>query len=495
MGRQQISFIPALSPKEYDALLLRYANSAVMQRYIRVLSRAALKPLSLKSCVESIYGSTDEAGYKKNLNRFYKLRKKLGDDYTSTHIQQSPNRHFTEEEQKREQCRKLLAAGDFYEAEKQLAQLQATCERNNIFELLSDVIDLRIYVLQSVNNLQRTKPLYKAHALASDLLKQLNSVKRLGRQIYEANLRHGAKGSAPLLKQVDKIANRHKAWPRFRLIYNYLSAYYKIGEGGERMQVPNNVIARHLGALKQSFIANPGMPVLNYLPGYQLVQQYRLKEMESILQYRMYRFRESAQLMDALIDELKQAGNATGGMLSETMFLNAIHLHVAAGEGEEALAVVRRYIQFIRANKLLDMLPRAYCEMANVYTTLDIKVPVATLLKLLNSVTDYERMMKQQPLLEDAGALNLLKCKLLWSIGERKEALKLYNTPAVKSHFANDALWQLILDTLNWQLNAPHLPEKQQELSIRIKRLKFQTEKPSERSTYIWVDVLLKHGE
>lgn len=492
MNETLLTKVKSLNEDTYQTLMQKVADAPLLKSYVELLRSAENKKYSTQELVKLIYGKVkknEEAVYE---NRFYKLRKKLIDFVEQQSSVQFQPQFYTEEAMQRDTCRTMISKGQFADAEKQLTALQKTCFERNIFELLPEIIELLIHCKQSLNKLNETDDLYVKFDVAVKLYTHIFEAKILTRKIYEINLKQGIKATEFCLKQMDRIARINSAYPRFKLMYNFVAGYYKVGAGGNEDDIKSNVTSRHIQAAKKLMLQYPKMPIVSYAPDYVPLQQYRMTELEAMTHFRAFRFKEAANAIYDLLLTVSEADYALKRMFNEVLIVNAIHIQVAAKNPERALACVQIYFKFLRANKQHERIPRAYCELANVVATLQYLAPHTNFKTLLTNIELLENDTTKDKTNEMHGAVLFLKLKLLWMMKNYSHAIKLLSNKQLKEHFQHDGLWQLVKDVLDYASPNSNLVYSPQELKTQLRKLKHNSKRAENITIYNWLELIIQ---
>ena len=360
MNELLLQKIKNLSEADWQQLLGKIEQSLLLKKLAQKFREWNSEPLKTKTLVLAVYGKQDMLHYTIAENRFYKLRKKLYEIFLQSSKTQSSHK-LAQEEMAKEFCKQLMDKGEIAQAAKALETLEQQCFSNNIFELLPEISDMRIQAAQALNRFSETKKMYSKFEEATELYIALSKQKLLARRIYEVNVQQGIGATQSYFKQMDIIARTHKNYPRFRLIYNFVAAYYKAGSGGKNSQIKSYAIARHFAAATKIMNSNPNIPIISFSADFQQKQQFKIKELEAIFLFKQLRFKEAAAMLNEL---LKSAVNNTHNnkkMLNEILITNTIHANILAQDSQTAFATVQHYFSFLRDNNYASRIARAFC--------------------------------------------------------------------------------------------------------------------------------------
>lgn len=486
--------ILSLSANEYNDLLARYQNAPVMQAYITAIRNMPDKTITVREIVLKVYGKEAKQHYAKCENRFYKLRKNLLQELNRVYnySNNAENGWMTDEEKQKNHCRNLIESGHFGEAEQHLLQLKKTCETNNMFELLPEIIDLLIQCKQTLNKLNETEVLYKDFIEALEMHKHIYEAKIYVKKIYENNFINRMNDVQLDFQPLERLSRRYAEKPRFKLIYNFAAAYYKTGSGGNNETLKPNVITRHIKMVKKIMFQYPKMPAINYTGNYEYKQQYRILEMEAFYQFKTFRFAEAANNIYALLLKTLDKNSQLQRLLSEVLITNAIHMQIAALNKERALDCVRIYIQFLRDNKHSNRLPEAFCELANVAGSFGIKNTFVSHKQLFRYIDDYEKSLGNNISAEHLGSIQFLRVKLFWLSNEYVSIKKIIETATFKKYIGNIQVQQFITNLYQAALSKVHSEDTMKSMKKRLVQLRNNSNNATEISLFNWLSFALE---
>ena len=167
---------------------MRLKDSPVGLRLFEFLDACNKNNFKNREVVEVIYKEElSGTAYGILENRYFKLRKKLLQEYFSS----SGNKEEVLAEQEKEllRCKELINKNLREKAYHRLAALEKECREKNIFELLPAVLDQMIFCNQAVNRLERNGILFQRLKTANSALYDMTRCNMLARKIYEINYR------------------------------------------------------------------------------------------------------------------------------------------------------------------------------------------------------------------------------------------------------------------------------------------------------------------
>lgn len=493
MNTKISKLLSALSEVELNLLLTKFKDASLTREYLKLLIKSKKENLSTRKIVESLYPNFNPNEFPKYENRFYKLRKKIFDELKNFSTNKSAvASSFSKEEKLKEDCKELISSGKFNEAELQLSQLKKTCFDYNIFELLPEILDMLIQTKHALNKFKETDTLYAEFKESIVLFTHIYEAKILVKKIYEFNLREGITATNDFFKELSRLSRLHANKPRFKLIYNFVAGYYKAGAGGSDKLIKSNVINRHIQVAKKMMQDHPKIPVVNYSLNYEFTQNYRLAELEAMIDFRSFRFKIAAEKIYELLKKVLDSNDFLKRMLSEILISNAIHMQIAAMNEEKALECVQIYLKFIRDNKYHERLIRVYCELANVVTTMGVKESFISNQKLMTYINEYERSLQTSEKTDSIESTLFLKLKMHWLMKEYEPALFIIQQSEIKNYFATNEIRILIIELLEAYGISLLTIQSIKEFKSRWIKLKYNSKKSEDALLFNWIETVIE---
>ncbi len=278
---------------------------------------------------------------------------------------------------------------------------------------------------------------------------------------------------------------------RFKLIYNFVSAYYKIGAGG-RDYVPSiNVINRHITVAKQIMHDYPDIPALYYTQGFPANQYYRLNEMQAMSNYNALRYKEAADVMFPLYTKVMEKRSKFMAMKNEVLFTNTIHILVNATRYDDAQNVLEEYKMFVTENRLHERLDSVYYEAANVHSAMfpaKSKYDPNFLLKQLDKQNNVAKVSQH------LNSRWVLKVRLLMAEQRFDEVLKELKNADLKSFFTMKEIAKLTERMVQAKISAT--PETQMfALKNDIKKMSLSAKTPADYSWLLFLERIMKYSK
>ncbi|MDZ4844948.1 MAG: hypothetical protein SH857_05290 [Chitinophagales bacterium] len=479
-------------PKEkLDSLRSHFRDAPKALKLLQFLTTQRSEKLNMCHAVQHVYGAkAGDRNYTVYENRFYKLRKKIEDHL---HEQDEPRMTtLTAEEKALMEAKSLIANGKFADAEKMLVTSEKNCRNKNIFEILPETIDLLIQARQSLNKLEGSKELHQEFAEAITLYADMMEAKNLTRQIYEVNFKQGIKAAEPLFRRMAKLDRQHKKFPRFKLIYNFVAGYYKVGAGGTEYLDKTNVTNRHIGVAKKIMQRYPEMPVVHYTANGQVTQRYRLMELQAMCYYNALRFAEAADEISQLYASVMQPQSPMNRMKNEILFTNILHMLVAASRYKEALKVAQEYLKFLIENKRHEQSGNAYAEIANIHVSMFPQPSGYNPLLLLKKADEHIAALKKTNKNYFSRPMMAMKVKLLLTLERYNEAEKLISDSKRQLHDDQNFLPSLLkLIAIKRNQDAGMSDKQLRALNILSKSRKLSANTPGSYLHWKWLEKMI----
>lgn len=250
-----------LPPLQQQHIQEIFQKSQKMQLLIEILEEKG-KALTTVQAVNFIYKEElAHTHFKVLTNRFYKLRKELK-DWLLQQLKHSPV-CFTKEEQELLYLRQLVITNEYTAAYEKLLELEQHCWKLNLFELLPEIIELKIRSLQYTYNpdIELQSKALEGYQLANDLLLLLNQMKAIG---FEKSFDFSFEQDADLQK-LQKNIRPYKAYPRFKMTYHNIC----FSKGFAKIDANRQLLSRHLNSYKKLKAAHPAIPSGFYERHYQ----------------------------------------------------------------------------------------------------------------------------------------------------------------------------------------------------------------------------------
>ncbi|MFL5751925.1 MAG: hypothetical protein ACJ76F_00840 [Bacteroidia bacterium] len=323
----------------------KFKDSPVVLLFIDFLEKKAERNFKNREAVELLYKrELEKVNYARLENRFFKLRKKLLDELFPQ--PDDADDFMPEEELELLRCKKMIQQNNKETAYKRLLELEISCRKKNIFELLPSVIDQLIFCNQSYNRLDQNAAYFKKQEEAIQLQTDINKAILLARKIYEINFVKGIRHAAKELEELRELSVKHGAYKRFALCYHHVSLYYKMGS--KDYLDSTHVISRHFRELKALMEAHPYMPIIIYRNHYSLYQQFHYGQITAFYHYNRGEFSEASEKMMEIWNAVQENPKTLSIFLTESLFTNIIAGLIAAGKYRRAIEMADQYGSFIK---------------------------------------------------------------------------------------------------------------------------------------------------
>lgn len=360
------SKINLLSPEGLSKVRASFANSPLMLQLLDYVRSSGKESFKTADAVKRLYAvKQDDAAYTTFENRFFKLRKKCYNHFTETPPEIHPV--FTAQEIQLQEIKTLSVEGKHQELLPLVRSLEQQLWNENIFELLPEVLEIYIHTNQILKRFDDNKVLYEKTDQLELLFSDSIQAKKIARRIYEVNVLEGATAIVPYLHKLQRLAIKHKQYPRFRLIYNVVAAVHKLGGGGLQHRHDPKVANRFLTVIKRIHQQHPSMPDYKFSSGYAENQNYLFRTLEIMNHFNAFQFREAAKQGSALYQLVMAQGSNMKRMRGPVFFSSTCLVQIAGGEFQQALQTANEYLKYLKENREDAQLLNAYAEIVEAH--------------------------------------------------------------------------------------------------------------------------------
>ncbi|MGH1339750.1 MAG: hypothetical protein ACRBFS_26765 [Aureispira sp.] len=319
-----------------------FDKSLKMQRLVEVLEEKE-KNFTTVHAVNYIYKEEIATiDFKVLTNRFYKLRKEFK-EWLLQQLKHSPV-CFTKEEQKLIYLRQLVINNEYTQALEALIELEARCWKLNLFELLYQVIELKIRVRQYTYalDLEQQQQDLKDYERASELLVAFNKCKNIGFQVAFDN----SEKATEALKKVQKNIRPYRDYPRFKLFYHNVS----FAKDFANIYANKQQTSRHLNAYKKLRKQHPAIPNAFFERHYQEKDALYFSIREASFYTNMNKHKQAL----ALTKEVIEAERTSKIYLRKNLGYvhNTFVIGLCAKDYDFAATQIEDYRLFVEANDL-----------------------------------------------------------------------------------------------------------------------------------------------
>lgn len=423
-----------LGKEEIHDLKFRVKDSPKILRLINLLESKRDKKLNTVDIVGFLYEGESES-FEVLRNRFFKLRKQLLGLLEKGKTEQgSSSIELLPLEEKLYQCRRLIYENHFQLARKELKALLEECRRLNVFELMPETITQLIYCCLAINIINEIEPLTDELIEASALLNDFRLMQALARKTYVVSFAHIPNKIASRLKQMRRLAIRHKDWPRFRLYYHFCVFSYTASTPGRSTKSST----RQLAALRRMVAKYPGMPAGYYEAHAATIMEYYILSGEGGLLFMKGNLQGSYQKLKEAWDIQERIPNLRIRK-TENYFSNRIAIEVATGRFREALKTADELIEFQKEQRNEENRLRAYAEIIMIYTFAFPNIPCPNKDFLLRQAKEYISVLRKNnsPVLAQGLATLML---FHFMNGDFKAANKLMADESVRKFYTASGL-------------------------------------------------------
>lgn len=337
-----------LSISDKEQLLKSFKQSPKMLLYIRALEEFDLvtTPKAVHLVYKEELHSVEDTVL---INRFYKLRNVL-----RLHLLQqlkSNLKTITDEETELKFLKLLLLKNEHAYVLEKAKKLEKICWRDNLFELLPELISIIIATLHfhKSRKLEEIAAYVEKLDTANQLLftiNQFNNHINLFRlKVLTAyNYDELAELYNTVINKMRRKAKSFKQYTRFSLVYHYVS--FSVGSQIQNIvHKSSNVLTRHLNQLDKLLAEHPNMPIIRYLPNHRFYDMNSLLINKAIFWFNKENSKKSYQCI-LEYEQLVKNNPKEPVILSGTEFHNILLCCWAAKEFEALLKYSKALKEF-----------------------------------------------------------------------------------------------------------------------------------------------------
>lgn len=483
--------VKELSPDARSVFKTTYKKAPLVLNFLNFLELQKQDKFATRDAVTHLYGiKANHQNYTLYENRFFKLRKKVFDSFNTSPAELHPV--FTPQELELHEIKTLTIEGKYADAYPLLIKLEARLWKENVFELLPDVLDLLIHNHQVQRKSADNARIYERVVLATEILADLNLAKLLARQIYDVNFTQGIKAASPLFLKLQRISINRKSYPRFKLIYNLISATCKLGGGGLDFKPDFKITNRFITVINQIHTLHPYMPDYRFIAGYSATQTYNFQNLKVMNHFNAFHFKDAATLMKTLYDSVMEPGSSIRRSMGPVFFSTSCHIFCCGERFNDALAAANYYLHYLRETKQNNLLIKAYFEIVNAHIWLYPVKSGYTDAFVLDKIDEYISIMKNEiHSIYFIGSANWLKMKLYMAKGEFANAKKILDTADFSSYFMDAPLLNEVSVTLKMLADTNITGKKIQQQINTLHTRRFKTTLPPDYMNYLFLERLL----
>jgi hypothetical protein len=468
----------------------KYKASPIGLRLIDFLEKVKKPDFKTTEAVAYIYKKDKDEKYSVLENRYFKLRKKIYDNLNGEQV--APLSALPEEEAVLNRCKQMIANGEKKEAYKLLAGLEKVCWKKNIFELLPAVLDTMIFCNQGFNQIEKNTSLYKKQEEAITLQYDLNMAIMYTRQMYEVFFAKGTNWDKELSEALKVLGDKHKAYPRFIMLYHYASVSYKLTsmDYADNMQV----ISRHLTEFKKLYEQNPGVPIVIYKTGYDKLFHFHYNQITALYHTNKAEFEEAYMAVYEMWNMVNSGDPFFLMYKTDSLYFNMFAMQCVTGRYRDALETCNAFSVFVKDTGRLDTMPMINSLKGLLYVMAYPQTFKLDVAYLLDQAEEYIRTLKKKgdnvhfPL---AQAM-LVKTELFIIQADYKNAAKLLNDVQVMQYLkASNTLnhfMELLTSLKNGSKQGLHEWEK------RVAQQKYKATKIDEILALNWLISFVKRN-
>jgi hypothetical protein len=469
----------------------RLKDSPVGLSFINFFEQCTNRNFKNRDAVQYIYKEElEKKPYAVLENRFFKLRKKINDEFLSAVDDEGGL--LPQEELELHRCKQLVRDNEKEAAYQRLVILEKECWNKNIFELLPSILDQLIFCNQSFNRLDRNEPLYERLEKAIELQADIGKCMMLARKVYEINFRLGIKMAKKELEMMKDLAVKHAGYKRFDMCYHHVSLYYKLSSADYINDM--QVISRHYTAFKKLNEQYPLMPLIGYRVNYTQYQHFHFQLIAVFYHFNRCEFEEAYLAMKEMWEMMEADKTIFGIYKTESSYYNMINAMMATERFAEADKVADQYLHFLKENSQSEKIPFAYSLKAMIWTNAYPKLQTSNADFLLGKVEEQSKVLKKRDnVLISYGEIELLKARMLFLRGEHQKALGQLENEAVQKFMKQHGLAELYRDLFSLALDGrtAETKQKKEELKKKLTSARYLSKTPTVLIQLKWMNARL----
>ncbi len=345
MNNELYTLFQELSPDTQQTLDFVFKDSPKMLLLINFL-RVNSANFSTQKAVNYIYTKeSKDTDFNVLVNRYHKLRQSLI-EWLYHFFKKTANFH-SKEEQELEFIRFLVSKNQFGTAIELALPLEEQYWKNNLFELLPNLLQLIIFCRNSLGQNKADNRAYQERLMkAIELEYRLQQLQCLYQESYAINTEAEYQD---VLNRIRRCTANEKQQLRFALLYHY-TAFMRGNFVPELRKNSSAALIRHLNQLEKIHQENPDMPfVFLSLPRAKAVNA-QLLGLKSIFYFLRSSYKEAAQALKDL-ELLKKKHPDIEFPESEAMLRNSIIIFIGNRQFDLAWAKAAELERFIEKNE------------------------------------------------------------------------------------------------------------------------------------------------
>jgi len=488
MNKALYDSIKKLSATEMSELRFKLKDSPVGLSFIDFFEQCTNRNFKNRDVVEHIYkNEIDKKPYSVLENRFFKLRKKITDEFLNA--DQGEIGLLPEEELELHRCKSLIRDNDKETAYHRLVILEKDCWEKNIFELLPSIIDQLIFCNQSFNRLERNELLFARLEKAIDLLADISKSMMIARKVYEINFKRGIKYAKKELESLKDLAVKHSKYPRFDMCYHHVALYYKLGSSDyiDEMQV----ISRHYTQFRKLNDKYPLMPLVGYRINYKQYQHFHFQLIAVFYHFNRCEFEEAYLAMKEMWDMMEADETIFGIYKTESSYFNMINAMLATGRDIEADKIADLYLDFLKENDQTEKLSFAHTLKALIWCAAYPKITNVNTNFFLQKVDEYIRAVKKnENRLVSLGETEMLKAKIYFIEKKYEKAIEQLKVESLKNHLEELGLYEFYRELFHLGLTGRSRTDAE-ELKKKLNTMRYKTKSPTVLINLKWINTIL----
>ncbi|MCP4443038.1 MAG: hypothetical protein GY810_29380 [Aureispira sp.] len=434
MNKELCLLYNGLDAQRKVALDLVFEDSPKALKLLELLAQKE-QQFKTTTAVNTIYKhELERVEYATLVNRFYKLRQHVKDRLL-VQLKQTKN-CFTPTELDLGYARYLKDISEYKHALEILEKLEEECWTDEKFELLPEIINLKIYCVQSLNSdmayleacednflkaIELQKALQQIQLYAQRLHRKMFGVERVEEtyELYQKSLR-----------PIRKLKEKYSKVKRFRMLYHYQA--FSSGVLIPKMVTKSrNALHRHLNSFMELWEQYPKIPLMHLQINFREYMQFRLCDLQSAFYFNKGDFANALKAVDQKYD-LRKKYPSLCPRESEADYHNGIVICMCNNAYQKAWQLTEELLDFFERHDQHEHKYIAYYFMVSTYffgffdmQDLDIK-------ELSQKIEEGLKLVKEERVLQ---SLRLAKLSLAILEGNAQVSSELLKNEVIQGQY------------------------------------------------------------
>lgn len=296
-----------------------------------------------------------------------------------------------------------------------------------------------------------------------------------------------------MFTKLQRISIQQKKYPRFKLIYNLISATCKLGGGGIDFKPDFKITSRFISAIHQIHTLYPNMPDYRFIAGYTDHQNYLFQHLKVMNYFNAFHFKEAAVLVKSLYDSVVEENSPLQRMKNSVLYSTTCQVLGMGEMHREVLEVASSYVKYLRQINQNDNLMNAYMEIVNAHIWLYPAPSGCTPAFIEDKLEQYTRSVKTgEYSYYYTGFAQWMKLKLCLVMQDYRQAKEVYNKSDFSSYFMDAKLGEQVLKTIDILSDAKADGKKIETLAKQLALQKLNSKLPPDYINFRFLEKIVR---